>query len=75
MYFGADSADTFSFVLGMLSWMLQGADDATRDRALSSFRRTLDDHEARDGVWYDSAAWPITARRPGEPCSCTAARP
>jgi SAM-dependent methyltransferase len=62
MYFGPDRDDAFSFVLGMLGWMLEGVDNATRDRALSSLRHTLDDHETGDGVWYDSAAWIITAR-------------
>ena len=63
MSFGTDAADAFRFVLGMLGWMLQGVDNTTRDRALASLRRTLDDHETADGVWYDSAAWLITARR------------
>ena len=63
MYFGRDGADAFSFVLGMLGWMLHNVDDSTRDQALSSLRRTLDDHERSDGVWYYSAAWIITARR------------
>ena len=63
MYFGPDGADAFGFVLGMLGWMLHGVDDATRDRARSSLRRTLDDHERGDAVWFDSAAWLITARR------------
>jgi SAM-dependent methyltransferase len=63
MYFGHNSADAFKFVLGMLGWMLHNIDDSTRDQALSSLRRTLDDHERTDGVWYDSAAWIITARR------------
>jgi hypothetical protein len=32
--------------------------------ALDRLRRTLAAHLTRDGVWFDSRAWIITARRP-----------
>jgi hypothetical protein len=50
-------------VFGLMGWMLQGLDDAGRDRALDNLRVTVAAHETLDGVLFDSATWLITARR------------
>src|SRR5205814_337720 len=36
MWFGQDADDASQFVLGLLGWMLEGLDDASRARALDS---------------------------------------
>ncbi|WP_353650417.1 methyltransferase [Nakamurella sp. A5-74] len=48
--------------LGMTDRMLRDQDDSSADRALDRLRSLLD---ARDlnGVWFDSSAWLVTARR------------
>jgi SAM-dependent methyltransferase len=63
MYFGADASDAHGFVLGLLGWMLDGLDEAGRERALEALRTTLAAHDGGDGVRFDSAAWIITARK------------
>jgi hypothetical protein len=52
------------FVLGLLGWMLEGADDITRAKALDNLRSTMEDHATPDGVTFCSAAWIVTATRP-----------
>jgi ubiquinone/menaquinone biosynthesis C-methylase UbiE len=63
MWFGSDAGDARPFVLGLLGWMLQGLDDAGRDRALGRLNATLRAHDTGRGVRYDSAAWLVTATR------------
>jgi SAM-dependent methyltransferase len=64
MWFGTDAADAHQFLLGLLGWMLEGADETTRVDALEGLRATLQDHTTTDGVTFGSAAWVITATRP-----------
>jgi len=63
MWFGSDAEDAHRFVLGQLGWMLQGLDDAGRVRGLDALRASASSHESDQGVFYDSAAWIITATR------------
>jgi hypothetical protein len=42
---------------------LDGLAEADRPRALAALRATLADRESDAGVYYDSAAWLIEARR------------
>ncbi|MFI6012610.1 hypothetical protein ACIBAG_27985 [Streptomyces sp. NPDC051243] len=63
MHFGADADDAYSFVSGLLGWMLTDLDDAGRERALADLRATLRAHETSDGVLYPSATWLITLTR------------
>jgi SAM-dependent methyltransferase len=62
MYFGPDAEDAYGYVLGLMSWMLEGLDEAGRGRALEALRATLAAHDTGHGVNYASAAWLITAR-------------
>lgn len=64
VYYGADGASALHALrsLQMTSEMLRDLDGASSERALSRLRTMLD---ARDdgGVWFDSYAWLVTARR------------
>ena len=64
MWFGDDRDDAQRFVLGLLGWMLHGAGDDARSRALEAVTATLAAHESGDGVLYASGAWTILATRP-----------
>jgi ubiquinone/menaquinone biosynthesis C-methylase UbiE len=64
MWFGSDAEDAHHFVLGLMGWMLDGLDDHERGRALDNLRATVTAHDTGHGVFYQSAAWLIRARRP-----------
>ena len=64
MGFGPDAATAYDFIVGLLSWMLDGLDDAGRSRALDELRSTVTAHEGEDGVQFGSAMWLVTAVRP-----------
>jgi SAM-dependent methyltransferase len=63
MWFGSNAEDAHAFVLGLMGWMLQGLDNAGRDRALGNLRATLSAHDTGRGVFYPSAAWIVKAAR------------
>jgi len=64
-WFGRDVDDAVSFIQGLAGWMLEGQDDEARARALGDLRRSAERHLTEDGVEFGSAAWLVTARRPG----------
>jgi hypothetical protein len=64
MYFGPGAGDAHRFITGLADWMLEGLDQADRARALDDLRSTLAGHEGPYGVWFDSAAWLVSAQRP-----------
>lgn len=51
------------FVLGQMGWMLEGLDEAGRDRAREALHASVAAHEGPEGVLYASAAWVIRATR------------
>ena len=61
MSFGTDADDAQAFVLGQLGWLLEGLDPAGRTRRLDALHTSASSHETDQGVFYDSAAWIITA--------------
>ena len=63
MPFGTDPEDAYEFVLGQLGWMLEGLDDAGRDRAQDALQATIREHDTGAGVAFESATWLITAER------------
>lgn len=63
MYFGAGASDARRFIVGFAGWMLEGLDEAGRARALDDLQAALAGHERSDGVWFDSAAWLVSAVR------------
>ncbi len=62
-WWGADADDALTFVLGLAGWLLEGLDDAARERAVADLRRRIEAHAGPDGVEFGSAAWLVTARR------------
>ena len=66
VYYGPDAA---SALRGMLSLQMTKAllaplDAASAGHALSQLRAALANHHSSGGVFFDSYAWLITARRP-----------
>ena len=62
-WWGADADDALTFVLGLAGWLLEGLDDAARERAVTDLRRRIEAHAGPDGIEFGSAAWLVTACR------------
>jgi hypothetical protein len=64
---GRDAAAAFEFFRdsGIVHGMLDdtNADDETRTRAMGNLRATFASHDTGKGVFYQSGAWLITARK------------
>jgi len=65
VYYGPDVAAALDWVRGFTctSEVLNRLDSAAAARAIGRLRETLSAHLSDDGVWFDSRAWIITARR------------
>lgn len=63
MWFGSNTDEAHTFVLGLLGWMLDGVAGAAREHALDNLRTTLSAHDTGSGVLFESAAWLVTATR------------
>jgi SAM-dependent methyltransferase len=65
VYYGPDVAAALDWVRGFTctSERLKRLDSATAARAIGRLRETLSAHLSDDGVWFNSRAWIITARR------------
>lgn len=63
MYFGRDVDDACQFISGQFAGMLADLDVSTRDRVLDDLRANMAEHRTDRGVYYNSAAWLIQARR------------
>ncbi|MFY9808240.1 MAG: class I SAM-dependent methyltransferase [Pseudonocardiaceae bacterium] len=63
MYFGPDPEDAFRFISGQHAAMVRDLDADARSRVLDNLRTSMADHQTERGVYYDSAAWLIEARR------------
>ena len=63
---GADASDAFTFVsdTGPVRGLLEGLGPDDQARALDRLRAALTAHDTGDGVYFGSAAWLVTARRP-----------
>jgi SAM-dependent methyltransferase len=66
VYYGRDVAAALDWVRGFadVRETLQQLGPASRERALHRLARTLAAHARTDGIWFDSRAWIVTARRP-----------
>jgi SAM-dependent methyltransferase len=64
MYFGQDVDDAAEFIVEQHGGRLSDLDEATRAKAIEALRADLAEHQTGRGVFYDSAAWLIEARRP-----------
>ena len=65
VYYGPDVAAALDWVRGFscVNDVLQRLDRASTERAREQLIQTLAAHAKRDGVWFDSSAWIVTARR------------
>ncbi|MFC8073939.1 class I SAM-dependent methyltransferase [Streptomyces sp. NPDC057307] len=65
VYYGPDTATAFDSVLRLLKFqdLLVGLDAAAAEQARTRLRATLAAHDTGDGVYFDSRAWLVTARR------------
>jgi SAM-dependent methyltransferase len=65
VYYGPDTSTACDFVLGFRDTrdLLAGLDTATARHALERLRVILAEHDTGSGVFFDSRAWIITARR------------
>ena len=63
VYYGPDSATAFDAVLGLWEYLLADLDAAAAEQARTRLRTTLDAHNTDGGVYFDSRAWIVTARR------------
>ncbi len=65
VYYGRDVATALEWVRGFttVTETLQHLDPASREQARDRLIRTLEAHTRGDGVWLDSRAWIVTARR------------
>ncbi len=65
VYYGpdADRASAAVLQLRMANELVTDLDAASAERALDRLRATLDAHDTGDGVWFDSRAWLVIARR------------
>jgi hypothetical protein len=63
--YGPDVAAALDWVRGLActSEVLKRLDPATAARAFGRLRQALAAHLSDDGVWFNSRAWIITARR------------
>jgi len=67
VYYGPDVAAALDWVRGFACTreILQRLEPAAATRAEERLRRSLAEHLRDVGVWFDSRAWVVTARRPG----------
>ena len=65
VWYGPDVTAALGWVRGFTctSDLLRQLDPQTADRALGRLREMLAAHAGRDGIWFDSRAWLVTARR------------
>ena len=65
VYYGPDVGAALEWVSGFssVSDVLQRLEPAARSSVRERLRQTLAAHAADDGVWFDSRAWIVTARR------------
>lgn len=60
--YGSDAEDAFGFISGLVETALREADEPTRARAVAGLRETIATHDTGRGIYFQSAAWIVTAR-------------
>ncbi len=65
VFYGRDGDAALDFVTGFESTRqaLAGLDQRSASEAVERLRQTLSTHQTDEGVWLDSRAWIVTARR------------
>jgi ubiquinone/menaquinone biosynthesis C-methylase UbiE len=68
VYYGPDVDTALAWAGGFTSTQqaLQRLDGPAAEQAWSRLRATMAQHRSADGVWFDSSAWIVTARRRAE---------
>lgn len=68
VYYGPTTDAALAWIRGFATTKLalQRLDPPAAERALGRMRETLAEHLGADGVWFDSGAWIVTARRRAE---------
>lgn len=66
VFYGPDAASARDavFELHMVQHLVADLDAEATASALDRLQAMLDAHDTGEGVWFDSAAWLVTARRP-----------
>jgi SAM-dependent methyltransferase len=66
VYYGPDVTTALRWVRGFActSEVMRSLDSASAEHILERLRETLAAHTGADGIWFDSQAWIIRARRP-----------
>ncbi|MGS2809800.1 hypothetical protein [Nocardia sp. MW-W600-9] len=69
VYYGRDSVTAFVNVLRLVEFrdVIAGLGAQGAEAARGRLRALLDAHHTGDGVYFDSRAWLVTARRPPRP--------
>jgi hypothetical protein len=64
VYYGPDVETAFAFVaqFSNVVRVLESQTPGQRERTVARLRDTMAAHQTRDGVWFDSRAWIVTAR-------------
>lgn len=67
VYYGPDApiARDALVDLGMVDYLVPDLDPTEKTHALDRLLTVLDAHDTGEGVWFDSAAWLVTAERAG----------
>ena len=65
VYYGPDVDTALEWVRGFArtNEVLRSLDRASAERTLERLRETLAAHAGADGIWFDSRAWIVAARR------------
>ena len=65
VYMGSDADEAYTFLCGMgfVKFMLNSLGEDVRARTCDDLRASIEAHAEPEGVFYDSAAWLVTARR------------
>jgi SAM-dependent methyltransferase len=65
VYYGPDAAAALDWVRGFTCTndVLKRLDAVAAERAIDGLREMLASHASRDGIWFDSRAWIVTACR------------
>ena len=65
IYYGPDVATALEWVRGFArtNEVLRSLDRASAEQTLERLRETLSAHAGANGIWFDSRAWIVAARR------------
>jgi SAM-dependent methyltransferase len=65
MWFGLDPDTATAFIVGQMEWALAPLTPEAQAQATANLHEVMARHAGDGGVWLDSGAWLVTARRTG----------